>query len=89
MIVRVDKGDTLAAIAERYHTNEADIVERNRLENMQVHVGMRLWVVGYLWHVWMPDDTLPKVCARYAVNEQDVRRVNGQFSIGKRIKIPV
>lgn len=89
MIERVEKGDTIASIAARYHTTEADIIERNRLASSQVHVGMRLWVVGYLWHVWMPDDTLPKVCARYGVDERDVMRANGQYTIGKRIKIPV
>ena len=89
MIVRVCEGETIETIARRYHTTADDIRERNRLEDIEVHHGMRLWVVGYLWHVWLPGDTLPNVCARYGVEEAAVRGANGDFAIGKRIKIPI
>lgn len=88
MVVKVQRGETMETLARRYHTTVEDIKTRNRWEG-DIYAGARLWIVGYLWHVWTPEDTIDKVCARYGVKEETIEAANESFSIGKRIKIPI
>ena len=89
MVIKPEKGETLATLAMRYHTSVEKIMADNALPAVELHTGVRLWIVGYLWHVWMPEDTVESVSARYGVPADVVRGANDRYAVGLRIKIPI
>ena len=89
MVIKVQRGDTIVSIANRYHTTVQAIIDVNDLQSREVHVGARLLVNGYLTHVWMPSDTLEEVAKRYCVTKQAIEVADGEMAIGHPIIIPV
>jgi len=89
MIVEVKKGDTLAAIAGRFHTTEQRIAAINALGAEPIQAGMRLLVEGYLVHLWCATDTLEEVAARYGVGASSIKDANHAIRAGEYIKIPI
>lgn len=73
MVVKIEAGQTLQYIADRFHTTVSAICEENRLRDAEVAAGMRVVVHGYVILDKLPQQTLAEVCRRYCLDEQSAR----------------
>jgi N-acetylmuramoyl-L-alanine amidase len=86
-LIRVNNGDTLSAIALRYHTTVARLVALNQLpgDGDLIYAGQDLKVpgggghsthIGTTYHIVVPGDTLYGIAARYHVRPLTIARRN-------------
>ncbi|MEZ5649004.1 MAG: LysM peptidoglycan-binding domain-containing protein [Burkholderiaceae bacterium] len=80
--VKVQRGDTLTAIARRYQVTVADLRRWNGLRSDTLHVGLALRVSPpsqgkLVSHRVSRGDTLTDIARRYGVSIDYLRRVNG------------
>lgn len=103
-VIRVQPGDTLSALALRYHTTVARLVAINHLpgDGDLIYAGQTLRVphaqaararVETTYHTVVPGDTLDGIAARYHVNPRRIARRNHLSSslvvvLGQRLAIP-
>ena len=89
---RVRSGDTLGAIARRFHVSVSSIQSVNRLRGERVRVGQELVVpprdrrdgVRSRRHLVRAGDTLARVARRYRLSVRDVQVANG---MGERTSV--
>jgi LysM repeat protein len=102
--IRVHPGDTLSAIALRYHTSVARLIALNHLpgDGDLIYAGQSLRVPGRhtrrtrvetTYHTVVPGDTLDGIAARYHVNPMTIARRNHLppsliVVLGQRLAIP-
>jgi LysM repeat protein len=101
-VIQVHRGDTLSAIAERYHTTVARLVALNHLpgDGDLIFAGQALKVPGAtvrssrtVFHTVVPGDTLYGIAARYHVSPARIARRNHLprslvVVLGSRLAIP-
>jgi LysM repeat protein len=84
-VIRVHSGDTLSAIALRYHTTVARLVALNHLpgDGDLIYAGQSLTIAGSgsaatrtIYHTVVPGDTLYGIAARYHVRPSVIARRN-------------
>jgi len=103
-LVRIHPGDTLSAIAVRYHTTVARLVALNHLpgDGDLIYAGQDLKIPSgggssgarTVYHVVVPGDTLDGIAARYHVNPMAIARRNHLprsliVVLGSRLAIPL
>lgn len=91
VLYTVKKGDTLPAIAAKFHTAQSAIAAKNNLHG-EPFEGMKLIVeeqeaFGYTVR---PFDTLESIAAKFRITADSLRRMNGLEAVfvGQRILVP-
>ncbi len=95
----VQRGDTLSAIARRFDTTVAALMQVNNLTSATIYVGQRLTISvasdpnqPLIYHTVQRGDTLSSIGRRYNVSVAAIRATNGLTSdriyVGQRLLIP-
>ena len=91
VLYTVKDGDSLASVAEKFHTSRAEIIERNRLSG-EPFEGMKLIVeereaFGYTVR---PFETVESIAAKFGKSVEDLKKLNGASAVfvGQRILVP-
>lgn len=95
----VQRGDTLSAIARRFDTTVAALMQVNHLTSTTIYVGQRLTISvasdpnqPLIYHTVQRGDTLSSIGRRYNVAVAAIRATNGLTSdriyVGQRLLIP-
>jgi LysM repeat protein len=91
----VRRGDSLSAIAARYHVSQARIREWNDLTTSRILVGQRLelWPTdpGATEYVVRRGDSLSAIAVSFGVKVDDLKQLNGlrtdQIRVGQRLRL--
>ena len=90
--ITVQPGDTLTKLAKQYDTTVEDIIRLNNLEETNVLIGDKLYVLPYEEIVVNQGDTLANIAVKYGVSVQALLEANNLTSTNIKasdtLKIP-
>lgn len=91
-VYTVKEGDTLAAIAKKYHTSEQTLKTLNNLKD-EIFEGMKLLAEkqSVAVHTVMPFEDIKTLAVKFGCKEEDLERLNGSavFFIGQTVYYPL
>lgn len=98
---KVEKGDTISAIALEYQTTEEDILKLNNLKNDKIFLGQNIKLPDYakkrepldyyIYHNVVKGDTLSGISVKYDISETLLRELNNlkndSIKVGDKLKL--